>query len=142
MIESAMAELPHGWGQDGAPDGPPPSSAVLECAHVRILYAPMIALQEAEVQRVRGQGHVQIPDGFDFAAITGLSTEELQKLSLERPATLDQASKIPGITPKAVLHLHRKLIAQPRKKSRKEIHREIIQRNQQQSAQREFQDAL
>jgi tRNA uridine 5-carboxymethylaminomethyl modification enzyme len=45
---------------------------------------------------------MQLPDGFDFAAVSGLSNEVQQKLREVRPATLGQAARIPGVTPAAI----------------------------------------
>ena len=41
----------------------------------------------------------KFPDGFDFQRCHGLSREAREKLSLRRPATLGQASRMQGITP-------------------------------------------
>jgi tRNA uridine 5-carboxymethylaminomethyl modification enzyme len=41
----------------------------------------------------------QIPDDFDYSKYHGLSLEAKQKLSLIRPATVGQASRIMGVTP-------------------------------------------
>ena len=43
-----------------------------------------------------------LPDDVDYAVIHGLSHEIRQKLSRQRPATVGQASRIPGVTPVAV----------------------------------------
>jgi tRNA uridine 5-carboxymethylaminomethyl modification enzyme len=40
-----------------------------------------------------------IPDGTDFSAIAGLSSETRQKLSKVKPTTLGQANRISGVTP-------------------------------------------
>ena len=40
-----------------------------------------------------------IPDGIDFSAVVGLSSETRQKLSKVRPTTLGQATRISGVTP-------------------------------------------
>ena len=40
-----------------------------------------------------------IPDGTDFSAIAGLSSETRQKLSKVRPTTLGQANRVSGVTP-------------------------------------------
>ena len=42
---------------------------------------------------------VRIPDGMDFDRILAISTEGRQKLSRIRPATIGQASRIPGVSP-------------------------------------------
>ena len=43
-----------------------------------------------------------IPAAFRFAGIPGLSREMVERLSQVRPATLGQASRVPGVTPAAV----------------------------------------
>jgi tRNA uridine 5-carboxymethylaminomethyl modification enzyme len=42
---------------------------------------------------------VKIPEGFDFASLTSLSTESRQKLDKHRPKTIAHASRIPGVSP-------------------------------------------
>ena len=41
----------------------------------------------------------RIPDGIDYEKIQGLRLEARQKLSLMRPASVGQASRISGISP-------------------------------------------
>jgi tRNA uridine 5-carboxymethylaminomethyl modification enzyme len=43
-----------------------------------------------------------IPDALDYAAVPGLSTEIRERLAQVRPASLGQASRIPGVTPAAI----------------------------------------
>jgi len=43
-----------------------------------------------------------LPDLMDYANVIGLSNEVLEKLRLQRPETVGQASRIPGMTPAAV----------------------------------------
>jgi tRNA uridine 5-carboxymethylaminomethyl modification enzyme len=57
------------------------------------------------VAALRKDEALQIPAGFDFGALPGLSTEVRQKLDRQRPATLAQAGRIDGITPAALLLL-------------------------------------
>ena len=54
------------------------------------------------IARQRRQEGRRIPDAFIFAGVPGLSREMVQRLSERRPATLGQASRIPGVTPAAV----------------------------------------
>jgi tRNA uridine 5-carboxymethylaminomethyl modification enzyme len=59
-------------------------------------YAVRQAGQNREIARRNNQ---RIPDGLDYARITGLRSETRQKLAAIRPATLGQAARISGITP-------------------------------------------
>jgi tRNA uridine 5-carboxymethylaminomethyl modification enzyme len=59
--------------------------------------------REAEaVDRLRRQEERMIPAEFRFEGIAGLSREMVERLTSVRPATLGQASRIPGVTPAAV----------------------------------------
>jgi tRNA uridine 5-carboxymethylaminomethyl modification enzyme len=65
-------------------------------------YAPYVARQQGEVERLRSDEAVRLPPDLDYAAIPGLSNEMTERLSLARPATLGAASRIRGITPAAL----------------------------------------
>ena len=73
-------------------------------------YEGYIAKQELEVARTRRLEEHAIPDDFPFTDITALKTEAREKLTLFRPATVGQASRIAGVTPAdiAVLLVHLK----------------------------------
>jgi len=58
--------------------------------------------QAEAVDRMRRQEERLIPASFQFEGIAGLSREMVERLSTVRPATLGQASRIPGVTPAAV----------------------------------------
>jgi tRNA uridine 5-carboxymethylaminomethyl modification enzyme len=65
-------------------------------------YAGYIAQQKQEIEKMRAQNDIRLPQNFDYFTITALSTEVKQKLNLHKPETLGQASRISGITPAAV----------------------------------------
>ena len=65
-------------------------------------YEGYLKRQIASVERQRRQESRGIPAAFPFAGIPGLSREMVERLSAVRPATLGQASRIPGVTPAAV----------------------------------------
>ncbi len=48
----------------------------------------------------------------DYSQVSGLSNEVSEKLTVQKPETLGQASRIPGITPAAIslllVHLKKK----------------------------------
>ena len=64
-----------------------------------------------EIERQQRHENTAIAEGFDFAAVRGLSAEVLQKLDRVRPQTIGQAQRIPGMTPAAIslllVHLER-----------------------------------
>ena len=64
-----------------------------------VKYSGYIARQQMEIDRQSRLAEKQIPDDFDYDAIGHLRTESRQKLSLIRPTTIAQASRISGITP-------------------------------------------
>ena len=70
------------------------------------LYAPYIARQDREWAAVERDSSILIPATLDFRAVAGLSNESVERLQMARPETLDQASRIPGITPAALAALH------------------------------------
>ena len=55
-----------------------------------------------EVARFRRMEEHAIPDGLDYRAVPGLSTEIRERLAAVRPRSLGQASRVPGVTPAAV----------------------------------------
>jgi tRNA uridine 5-carboxymethylaminomethyl modification enzyme len=65
-------------------------------------YEGYLKRQLISVERQRRQESRGIPPEFSFAGIPGLSREMVERLSAVRPATLGQASRIPGVTPAAV----------------------------------------
>ena len=54
------------------------------------------------IQRSLRNEMLPLPQDIDYAAVHGLSHEARQQLCAVRPATLGQASRIPGLTPAAV----------------------------------------
>merc|ERR1719356_775419 len=125
IVEAAMMERPHGWGENGPPEGPPLPLLGRDCVEVRVKYAQYLERQEQEVMRMHAKAQVRIPDDFDFVSLNGLSAEEVEKLSIERPTTLEQASRIPGVTRRAMLYLHREINGKPEKKTRRQLIKEL-----------------
>ena len=64
-----------------------------------ITYAGHIDRMRAAAATLQKQEHKKIPADIDYAAIPALKTEARQRLSRIRPATIGQASRIPGLTP-------------------------------------------
>jgi tRNA uridine 5-carboxymethylaminomethyl modification enzyme len=70
------------------------------------LYAPYLQRQQREWEAVQSDSRVCIPRDLDFAAVPGISTEMAERLDAARPETLDQASRIAGVTPAALSALY------------------------------------
>ena len=70
------------------------------------LYRPYIERQRREWEAMQRDSAVLLPGDFDFAAVPGLSNEAVERLAAIRPETLDQASRVAGITPAALAALH------------------------------------
>ena len=65
-------------------------------------YTGYIDRQQDEIDRQRRHETTRLPDDIDFAQVRGLSNEVRQRLKEVRPATLGQASRVPGVTPAAI----------------------------------------
>jgi len=76
--------------------------AATEEGRADAIYAPYVERQQREWAAVQRDSTVWIPNDLDFAAVPGLSTEMVERLTASRPETLDQASRIHGVTPAAL----------------------------------------
>ena len=75
---------------------------VVEQVEIQAKYAGYIDRQRDEVERARRAEATRLPTDFDYARVKGLSAEVSEKLSRQRPETIGQAGRIPGVTPAAV----------------------------------------
>jgi tRNA uridine 5-carboxymethylaminomethyl modification enzyme len=66
------------------------------------LYKNYMQRQDMDVAAMRRDEHWEIPETFDYAALSGLSTELKMKLTRARPETLAQAARVEGVTPAAL----------------------------------------
>ncbi len=66
------------------------------------LYAPYVERQQREWDAVRSDANIWIPDSFAFDTVPGLSNEMVERMSFAQPETLDQAARVPGVTPAAL----------------------------------------
>ena len=76
---------------------------VAEQVEVQFKYAGYIDRQQQEIEKQKKHEEMRLPEDFDYDAIKGgLSNEARQKLREQKPATIGQASRIPGITPATI----------------------------------------
>ena len=87
------------------------SNEVIEQIIIEAKYSRYIQKQQAQVDKMREMLQVKIPKGFDFAKVSGLSNEIVEKLTKIDPPTLFNASEISGVTPASleILHIYIKM---------------------------------
>ncbi len=78
------------------------SPQVAEQVTIQAKYSGYLGRQSVEIERNQANENTVIPASFDYARVTGLSAEVLQKLKTVRPETIGLASRISGITPTSI----------------------------------------
>ena len=73
------------------------SDAVLSEVELDIKYEGYLRRQEQEVERARRQEGIEIPDGFDYDSVDGISSESREKFKAIRPHSIGQAERISGV---------------------------------------------
>jgi tRNA uridine 5-carboxymethylaminomethyl modification enzyme len=86
------------------------SAEVAEAVTFDVKYAGYVGRQQVAIERQQRLSQRRIPHDLDFGVLTHLRAEAKEKLTRVRPTSLDQASRISGITPAdiAVLMMHLK----------------------------------
>lgn len=72
---------------------------VVEAAEILIKYGGYIQREQEAADKYRRLEYVKLPSAIDYLSLKALSTESRQKLDKIRPATIGQASRIPGVSP-------------------------------------------
>lgn len=78
------------------------SAYIQEEILVEAKYARYVEKQQEDIEKMKKLLHVKIPEGFDFASVSGLSKEIVEKFQTFNPPTLQAASQISGVTPAAI----------------------------------------
>ena len=76
--------------------------AAAEQVEIQAKYAGYIARQQQDISRQQRYENAALPEDMEYQRVSGLSAEVTQKLTQQRPQTIGQASRIPGVTPAAV----------------------------------------
>lgn len=89
---------------------------VIEQILIEAKYSRYIEKQQTQVHKMKDMLQVKIPEEFDFAKVSGLSNEIVEKLSKINPPTLFNASEISGVTPASleILHIYIKMAQKAR----------------------------
>ncbi len=96
------AELDYGMVEALAKSSGNIGSATARQVEIEIKYEGYIIKQLREIERFKNLEVVKIPDNFNFAKVHGLSNELKEKLTVIKPTSLGQVSRIEGITPAAI----------------------------------------
>ena len=75
---------------------------VIAQLEIQAHYGGYIERQKNEIKRQGKLESTPLPEHIDYSNIRGLSNEARQKLNDQRPDTIGQASRIPGLTPAAI----------------------------------------
>ncbi|UTC56941.1 tRNA uridine-5-carboxymethylaminomethyl(34) synthesis enzyme MnmG [Treponema sp. OMZ 305] len=81
------------------------SEAIKNAAELEIRYEHYIVAQDKRIDKMKKMETSRIPPSFNYDAVSGLSTESLARLKRVMPATIGQASRIPGIRPSDIMVL-------------------------------------
>ena len=77
-------------------------AVIREQVEIQTKYKGYIDRQLEQIEQSKKLESTRIPTNLDYASIKSLTTEVFEKLSKNRPDTLGQASRIPGVTPAAI----------------------------------------
>ena len=72
---------------------------VLEQAEIQVKYSGYIDKERANAEKMTRLEDFKIPEDFDFHQLKSMSIEAKQKLTLIKPVTISQASRISGVSP-------------------------------------------
>jgi len=75
---------------------------IAEQVEIQAKYSGYLDRQQAEIDKTLKHENTRIPDLINYKDVRGLSTEISLKLSDQRPETIGQAGRIPGMTPAAI----------------------------------------
>ncbi|MDD2364620.1 MAG: tRNA uridine-5-carboxymethylaminomethyl(34) synthesis enzyme MnmG [Desulfuromonadaceae bacterium] len=75
---------------------------ISEQVEIQIKYKGYIDRQLEQVEQSRRLEGTKIPPQLNYSSVKSLTTEVSEKLTKNRPDTLGQASRIPGVTPAAI----------------------------------------
>ncbi|HCP01485.1 MAG: tRNA uridine-5-carboxymethylaminomethyl(34) synthesis enzyme MnmG [Alphaproteobacteria bacterium] len=83
--------------------------AVRRTIEIEARYDRYLDRQAADVEAYQRDEALHLPADLDYADVPGLSNEITEKLARQRPETLGQAGRVPGVTPAALVVLLRHL---------------------------------
>lgn len=73
--------------------------SLLETLNTEVKYEGYIKQQNDEIEKLKNQEEIKLPEDIDYSQIKGLRIEAQQKLNKVRPLTLGHATRISGVSP-------------------------------------------
>ena len=75
---------------------------IVESTEINIKYKGYIEREKLAADKLHRLDNIRLPKDFDYNGVQSLSTEARQKLARIQPATIGEASRIPGVSPNDV----------------------------------------
>ncbi len=75
---------------------------VVESVEIELKYKGYIDRERLSAEKLQRLDRIRLPEDFDYDSLQSLSTEARQKLTRIKPATIGDASRIPGVSPNDV----------------------------------------
>jgi tRNA uridine 5-carboxymethylaminomethyl modification enzyme len=75
---------------------------VVESVEIELKYKGYIDRERLSAEKLQRLDRIRLPEDFDYGSLQSLSTEARQKLTRIKPATIGDASRIPGVSPNDV----------------------------------------
>lgn len=72
---------------------------IIDSVEIGIKYKGYIEREKSIAEKISRLEDLKIPQDFDFSKVSGLTIECRQKLSIYKPTTIAQASRISGVSP-------------------------------------------
>ena len=72
---------------------------VVESVEIELKYKGYIDRERLSAEKLQRLDRIRLPEDFDYESLQSLSTEARQKLTRIKPATIGDASRIPGVSP-------------------------------------------
>ena len=79
--------------------------AGVQWADIELKYSGYLARERIRASRLSQMEELRLPENLEYGLLRTLSFEAREKLSRVKPATLGQASRIPGVSPSDVQSL-------------------------------------
>lgn len=92
-------EVTYAMLETAVPSVPEMTEEMKEQVEIQIKYAGYIEKQLVQVERLNKMEKKRIPDDIEYNDVRSLASEAKQKLSVIRPLSIGQASRIAGVTP-------------------------------------------